>query len=804
MRQIHEELMSGLRGLLRSPGFALTAIAVLALGIGANTAVFSVVDTLLLTPPPFERPQDLVVFTTRNDDDPRMFPGVSWLDWQDYRSASRELDDIAYFSWTVGYDLSGGDRAERVTGAWVSHNLFTLLGTRPLLGRTFTEVEDQPGARRVVVLSRSLWDTRFGSDRSVLGRTLTLDGEPFEILGVMPGDFALGPPAALWLPVSAVMPAGRRSDRSARARMTAIGRLAEGVDVVRADGELERIAANLAAGHPQTNAGVTARLVPFDRWNTGEVAGPARVLMGVVAVVLLIACANLANLLLARTPARRREMAIRASIGASRYRLVRMLLVENLALAGVAGGCGLLLAVWAIGLINGFGAAGLNAGRAVEFAIDARVLAFTAALSIATALLFGTGPALRLSRVSLQDVLRQGSASAGTSRLRSALVVAEIALAMVLLGAAGMLLRSLATFRSIDLGFDAASTITFRTELPEYRYSEPVAATGFMNEVLTGLRRDPLIRNAAAEVRVGDYGSAIVPADVDAPLDAETPPLAAFAVSDDYLETRGFTLLRGRALAETDRAGTEPVAVINEGMARHYWPDQPAIGRAFRLGDGDASRWYTVVGIVADVRQPAHTELTIVPHSVYLPIAQNPGRSLMFYARTRGEPESAIPSLRQVVRSADPDQPVTTIRTLEQIVATESSDRASMATLLTLFGAVGLALAVIGVYGVMSYAVAVRTREIAIRMGLGARTGDVRRMILGDGARLTAIGVGLGVAGCWAATRVLTASLEYIESADAMVVAAVVPLLAAVALIACWVPARRAMRVQPMQVLRND
>lgn len=800
-----DDLRHAARGLIRSPAFAVLAIGVLAIGIGANTAVFSVVNTLLLTPPPYRDPGDLVVITARSDD-PTVFPGISLPDYDDFRTTAAELDDIAYLSWTVGYNLTGGSQPERVAGAWISHNLLSVLGVEPLIGRSFDETDDRPGAPGVVLLSHSLWQSRFGGDRSVSGRTVSLDGQPFTIIGVMPPDFRIGANAGLWLPVRAVMPPARRLDRSARVRTFAIGRLRAGSTVETAGRELSDMAARLAAENPETNENVSARALSFERWNSGEFVGPARILAGVVAFVLLIACANLANLLLARMPGRRHEMAVRASIGASRARLARMLLLENLVLACVAGLTGLLLAVWGVDIMNRVLPGGWVGSRIEAFSIDARVLGFTAALSLATALVFGSVPALRLSRVSLQDVLKKGGSRTGGSgnRLRGALVVGEIALALILLAGAGTLLRSLASFRSLDLGFDPSSTMTFWTELPDYRYPQPADGLLFMDRVLDGLRRDPRVVEAAAETRVGDFGTVLVARGSGADPASEPSPLASFAVSTDFFATRGMAIRRGRGFTPADRTGAPPVAIVNESLAERYWPGEDALGREIRLGEDADARWVTIVGIIGDVRQPAHTELTEIPNSVYLPIAQNPTRSLAFYVRTRSSPAAIVPSLTTIVGEVDPEQPLTLVRTMEQIVANESVDRAMMATLLGLFGTIGLALAVLGIYGVMSYAVAARTREIAIRMGLGARTTDMRRLILGEGARLMGIGVAIGLFGAWIAMRGLVASIEYIEGADPFVFGGVTLMLAAVAMIACWLPARRAMRVQPMDVLRYD
>ncbi|MGD8277959.1 MAG: ADOP family duplicated permease, partial [Gemmatimonadota bacterium] len=684
MESLLQDLRHAARGLRRARGFTFVALAALALGIGANTAVFSVIRATLFTTPPFEDPGRLVMLTERATMGDPIFPGVSFADYEDWRASTRAFDGMGWFTWTRGFNLTGGDAAERVGASLVTHELLALLGTPPALGRTFGPDDDRAGAPPTLLLSASLWRERFGADPDVLGRTVRLDGSPWTVIGVMPDAFTTGGSPSVWLPARR---AGGEAllDRTARARNLVIGRLRPGTDRATATADVARVARDLAAAYPDTNGRIGVRVEPFSDWLHGEFVRPMRILLGVVVFVLLIACANVANLLLSRMPGRARELAVRASLGATRARLVRLVLAESLLLALAGGAVGALLALWGVDLMG----AALPSGyrdRIATFTIDGPVIAATIVLSMLTSLVFGLLPAIRGGRVPLRTPMTGTGTARRGGRLRNGLVVAEVSLALILLVGAGLLLRNFLEFRALDLGFVPDNVLTFRTNLPDGVYPQPTQLDDFRTRVMAALAREPGVAGVAAETRVADNSPIDrgwgFETDGRTPAAVEAPPLAAFAVSPGYFGVKGTRVLRGRAFTAADRAGAAPVAIVNEELARRFWPDGSAVGRAIRLGDATSgAEWHTVVGVIEDVRQPAHTELTEIPSSVYLPIAQNPSGELLFLVRTSGEPLSFAPGVRRIVATIDPDQPVQAIRTMRALLRVEAFDRAAMAAL---------------------------------------------------------------------------------------------------------------------------
>ena len=801
MRTLLQDLRYATRRLLKSPGFASVAVGALALGIGANTAIFSVVNSVLLRPLPYPAPEQLVqLWESRPQQNmPRVeIAPHEFLAWADQCRSFQRLaaTDVAE------YNLTGRGEPERVTGALVTAGYFPLLGVAPAQGRAFLEEEDRPGASNVVVLGHELWQNRFNSDPSVVGQTVSLDGVACAVVGVLPRGFRLPGGAALARPI-----AFSSEDRAQPGShfLNVFGRLKDGVTLAQAEAEMAAVAARVEQSLGGTNVGHRVAVVSLHE----QVAGGARtsllVLLGAVALVLLIACANVANLLLARAAARRREVAVRAALGASRWRIVRQLLAESLLLSGLGGAVGLLLAVWGVDLLVGLDPTGVQ--RAGEVKLDWRVLAFTFGLSLLTGLLFGLAPALQASKTDFVESLKEGGRSGqglARSRLRGALVVAEVALTLVLLVGAGLLLKSFGRLLAVDPGIDPHNVLTMDVALPPAKYAEPQRITAFYERLLQEAAALPGVR-AAGAVSVlplaGDDSSNFVRIEGRAPL----PPGQALRagrrnVSADYFRAIGIPLKRGRAFTPADTAEAQRVLVINEAMARSFFAGEDPVGK--RVRTGDKSPWVEVVGVVGDVR---HRGLDVDTRpEMFFPQLQTPSRQMTLVVRAAGDPEALAAPLRERVRAIDPDQPVGNVKTMEAWLSESVASRRFSAAVLGVFAAVAAGLAALGLYGVVSYSVAQRTHEIGLRVALGARPRDVLRLVIGQGMSLTLIGVAVGVAAALALTRVMSGLLFGVGATDAGVFVTVPLLLAAVAMLACYVPARRATKVDPMVALRYE
>jgi putative ABC transport system permease protein len=806
------DLRYALRTLVKQPAFTLVALLTLALGIGANTAIFGIVNAVLLRPLPYSQPDRVVMLWSHWTNWTRTW--VSQPELVDYQQQARSLEHVAAFSAT-SFNLTGAGEPLRVRAAQVQPQIFAALGAQPVAGRVFTPDEGQPGHERVVMLTEGLWRSQFGSDPAIVGRTIQLDAAGYTVVGVLPArlrlplDYASRTFTQVWVPLAlGPVDPQERGDHS----LNALGRLRPGVTLAQAQAEIATLTRGFQQRYPQQydrEFGLT--LVPAPVEVFGDVRPALLVLLLAVGAVLLIACANVANLLLARSEATQKELAIRAVLGAGRGRLVRQLLTESLLLSGVGGAAGIALAY---GLTRGLVALDpLKIPRVQDLVLDSRVLAFTAVMCVVTGVLFGIVPALQAARTDLQPVLKEGGRDSRIAGgwLRRGLVVGEVAGAVVLVTTAMLLARSFARLLDVDAGFSAAHVLTLRTSLPNATYADSAAMVRAYTDVGRRLRESPGVQAAGAVTGLplastrGDWGIRIEGRPVNGHLD-----LAADwqVVTPGYFEAMGTPLRGGRTITDADRADTLPVIVINETMARKFWPGENAVGR--RLTMGSDTGWITVVGIVADVH---HRGLDMLPRpEMYRPHTQfrygsadAPAVSTMTWVmRTAADPLAATSYARAAVHAVDANLGISDIATMDQVLADSTSDRRLNMLLFALLGGLALVLATVGVYGVVAYSVTRRTHEIGVRMAIGARPADVVRMILGEGGRLAIAGVVLGSALAVAGARLIRGLLFDVSTTDPLTFVGVALGLLAVALLASYIPARRATRVDPMMALRGE
>jgi predicted permease len=797
MEQLWQDIRYAVRTLMKQPTFALTAIFTLALGLGANAAIFGVVNSVLLRPLPFPAPDALVVVWGRYPEFGRT--STSAPDYRDWRDGIAAFEHLSAFV-PASFNLSGPGEPEQVHGARVTANFFQALGVAPASGRTFVAGEDRDGAPDLAVIGDGLWRRRFSADPAIVGRTVQINDRPHTVAGIMPPGFTSGEAHELWIPLNVENPAYPRRAEF----LTVIGRLAPGATVAQAQSQLDVVVRRLAAQYPQTNSTIQAEVVSMQADLVREAKPALLVFTGAVALVLLIACANVANLLLARASARQREVAVRLALGASRGRLVRQLLTENLLLSVLGAAAGLVLAGWALDALRASGTTFVP--RLTEIGVDWRVAGFAVALAIGTSLLFGLAPAVRLVALDgLPAALKEGarSATSGGLRFRNALVLGEAALAIVLLAAAGLLLRSFVRLNQVDMGFDPRGVLTYELILPTARYPDETTLVPIIDRIVERTRAIPGVEAVAVSSDLPLESTNYLTFQLEGRVETRggTSDVQPFRVSPDHFAVLGIPLRSGRLLAASDDANAPAVAVVNEELVRRFLRGQDPIGRRIQVSDGSDSA-ATIVGVVGDVAQEG---VSAAPYAqVYQPIAQGPTRSIRVALRTTGNPLALANQARAALASADPELPLTKLRTMEErLSGSLTQPRVSMAVL-AVFALLALALAAIGIYGVMSYAIARRTREIGIRIALGAQPRDVRRLVIGEGMRPVVAGVALGVAGALALTRLMRTLLYDVSPSDPMTLGAVAFLLTAVALVAAWVPARRATRVDALEALRSE
>jgi putative ABC transport system permease protein len=804
-----QDLRFSARMLMKNAGFAVTAVLTLAVGIGANTAIFSVVNAVLLRPLPFRDPTRLTMVLPK--DDRGVGSNVGFATYLDWKTQNKSFEELAvYSSWTPV--LQNGE-PEQLAGLRVSNNYFRTLGARPELGRDFLPTEDNPGSNAVVILSHNLWQRRFNADPDIVGKAIPMNGISYVVAGVLPADFQSlmsmdphGGPVEIWrvLGYDLSLPYACRTCQ----HLLAIGRLRDGVTFSQAKAEMDTISANLLKAYPKEYSASGVILTPLREHVVGSVSTTLYVLLGSVCFVLLIACANLANLLLARATQREREMAVRAALGAPRLRIIRQLLAENLLLAALGSAAGLVLAYWTPALLRILGAGELP--RLNEVTIDSHVLLFACALAVVTALLSGLAPALRLSKTDLQDSLKEGAR--GTSfaaghRGTNLLIVSEVALSLTLLIGAGLLLRSLSQVINVSAGFDPNHVLTIRLSLLGQKYKDNANVRQFFDEALASLRALPGVQSAGitSQVPLGGnmdrYGFHVEGKIQDNPELDESAE--RFCISPGYLDAMRIRLLRGRDISNADTASTQQSLLINETTAHHMWPGQDPLGKRVKLGGLDHP-WWVVVGIVSDVH---HVGLDVTPEmQFYVPHSQwpFPDSEMTFMIRTARAPGSLAQAAQHALHSLDGTQPLSHITPLDYYVSISVQSRRFSSLLISLFATVALFLSALGIYGVTAYGVAQRTREIGIRMALGAKQQEVFALLLRQSIGLVAVGVVSGIAASLALTRFLSSMLFDVRPTDPATFVIVVFVLVAVAMFACWIPARRAMRVDPMVALRYE
>ncbi|HVG29351.1 MAG TPA: ABC transporter permease [Pyrinomonadaceae bacterium] len=815
LEDLLQDVRYSARVMRKNPGFTAVAVLTLALGIGANAAIFSVVNGLLLRPLPYRDSERLAIIWTHS-------PGANVAqDWPSpgqfsaIKSLAGAFEDMA-LAQGASLNLAGESGAERVDALRVPSNMFTILGASPQLGRAFLPEEDAPGKPPSVVLSHGLWQRRFGGDRGVLGRQLTINGQSYTVVGVMPADFSLGfdvmptvgavqqPELFLPLPLSAESMRSQGDEN-----YNIITRLKPGVGVAQARAELDAAARQLAQQFPDTyppSRAFSFSISPLLEQVVGDVRPALLILLGAVGCVLLIACANVANLLLARAAVREREMALRTALGAGRWRVVRQLLTESLALSCAGGGLGLLVAYWGLNSLRALGPG--NIPRVQDIAMDARVLAFTFGVAVLTGVLFGLAPALRGSRVNPIAALKEGGrgSAGGHRRLRDALVVAEISLSLILLVGAGLLIRSFARVQQVQPGFDTRGVVSMRLSVAGTSYAGE-RAIAFYQQLLERVRHLPGIESAGATSILplgGGIGWGGITIEGYVPATGQSVIQADQRIAGTgYFETMKVPLVSGRYFDERDAKDSTKVAIVDEKMARTYWPDRDPVGKRMKPGGADDDTpWLTVVGVVGNVKQYALDADSRV--TFYTPHQQNPSGTMYLAARTSGDPRGLTPAVVKEARSLDPNVAVFDIKTMGQRLSESLARRRFAMLALGLFALVAMLLAAVGIYGVMSYSVAQRTREIGVRVALGAQPRDVLALVIRQGLLLALIGVGAGLAGAGAVTRVMGSLLFGVSATDPATFAAIPLLLVAVALLSCYVPARRATKVDPMIALRAE
>jgi putative ABC transport system permease protein len=795
------------RTMRQNPGFTLIAIVTLALGIGANTTIFSVINAVLLRPLPYKDPSRLVMLAESMAAYPVL--SVSHENYEDWRDQSTSFQAIGAVQ-PLDFTLTGSGDPERLTGQMISASTFPMLGVQPALGREYTSAEDRAGGAPVVLLSYALWQRRYAGSADVLGKSLTLDNNPYTVIGVMPAGFQIFREADVILPLepwAKTLP----DDRNWHTGIVPVARLKDSVTIEQARLEMRTIAKRLEQQYPLYDTGIDALVLPLQGQIVSNVRPALLTLLAAVGLVLLIACANVANLLLARASQREKEIAIRSALGASRARLVRQLLTESVMIAAIGGALGLALAAVGLGPLLHFAAA--TVPRAEGIGLNSAVLGFTAALAILTGIVFGLVPALQASRFDIRDQLNQNSrgSTGGThhQRLRSALVIAEVAISMVLLIGAGLLIRSFARMQSVAPGFRSDHLLLAELPLSPTKYAKPEQQIAFFDRLLERMRALPGASHAIAANFMPMSGyNGLIHFNIQ-----ERPPKSPhdfiltgyYLVSPDYFEALGIPVLAGRTIRQSDNFTSPSVVVINQTMAKRFFPGENPLGKRLQIGELPETSipFMEVIGIVGDVKQKLDSDAV---EAMYVPYMQPvlPLSGLTVGLRTSQDPASMASAMRSAVFEIDRDQPIVKIRTMDQAISTSMNEPKFRTLLLTLLAVLALILSAVGVYGVMSYSVSLRTQEIGIRLAMGAQFGDVMALVVRQGFALAAMGIVVGGIAAYALSRLMARFLFGVGANDPATFAGVSLLLAAVALLACYVPARRATRVDPLVALRCD
>ena len=803
IENIMRDISYSLRILLKNYAFTIVVILTLALGIGANTAIFSFANGILLRPLPYPQSDRLAVL-----DETALKRGidsmsVSFPNFLDWREQNKVFEDIGTYYGTSRFSLSGAGEPIEIRGCYISHGLFEILRVSPQLGRTFTANEDRPDEDAVVILGNDLWQRNFGGDAQIVGRKVMISNRPRTVVGVMPPGYRFPDVAELWVPLALTTKTFTRTDHG----LNAIARLKDGVSFAEAQTEMNNIAARIEQQNPVTNEGLGVKVMSLHENLTGDYRQALLILLGVVGCVLLVACVNVANLMLARATARQKEFALRAALGAGRWRIMRQLLVESLLLAIVGGALGFALSLWALNLL--LHAIPIKLPFWMNFGLDLRVLGFTIAITLLTGLIFGGIPALQTSRVDLNDTLKEGGRGSGSvrSRTRSLLVVTEIAMSLVLLVGAGLMIQSLVRLRHVNIGLDAKNVLTATVILPRAKYAEGEPRATFFKQLVERVRGLPGVQAASATATLplagGGWGRSLTVEGFPVLPVGQAPMIQHTVVTPGYFRTMGITLLAGRDFNDADAKDAPDVTIIDERLAREYWPNDSPIGKRVRFGPPeDNEPWHTVIGVVSAVRHQRMQEDT--RKSVYLPHSKIPVTGLTLVARTSSDPKDLVAAIRREVAQLDSDLPVSEISTMEEVVAESIWQPRLYATLFAVFAGGALILALIGIYGVMAFLVQTRTHEIGVRMALGATARDVFKLIVGRGMKLTAVGVLVGIGGAIALTRLMHSLLFNTSATDPITFILISLLLSLAAFLACYIPARRAAKVDPLVALRYE
>ena len=817
MESFWHDIRYGARTLVKSPSFTLIAVLTLALGIGANTAIFSVLNFVLLRPLEFSNPDQLVMIWERNLKKGWSESPTSFANFVDFRDNAK-LVELSSFTDT-NFNLTGGEQPERVPGLRVSANLFSLLGANPLHGRWFAPQEDQPGAGRVLILSYGLWQRNFGGNPNLVNHTVQLNGQSYTVVGVMPSNFKFPPSfsttvgsseetitnADLWVPLTKDDVPMVRDIRN----LKMIGRLKPGVSAPQAQAEINAIARRLDSEFPDVNGGIESHVIPLAEQVTGDIRSALLILMAAVGLVLLISCANVANLLLAKATGRQKEIAIRTALGASRVRILRQLLTESVLLGIFGGLLGLVFAV--VGAKSLVAFVTVNLPRLKDFGFDGKVLLFTLGISLLTSLIFGLAPAIDASKPNLNEALKESGRSSGASarrnRLRNFLVIAEVALAVVLVTASGLMFRSFVRLQRVSPGFNPENLLTLELELPEAAYQSDQQQKLFQQQLLQKVRAIPGVQFAGTVDNLPFGGNAFNGSFMieGRPIPAVTERPRAFyrVVSPDYFTTMGISVVRGNQFTDRDTADVPGVAIINDAAARKFWPGEDPLSKRIKRGRPESKNpWLSIVGIVGSANQLSLREDT--QPEIYLPYLQNASRTLTLVARTTSDPRTITGQIRKEVWEIDKDLPVSSMKLMEDLISTSVAQPRFYVILLSVFAALALILAAVGVYGVMSYNVTLRTRDIGIRMALGASPGDIFKHVIGQALILALIGLGIGVILAVASTRVMSSLLYGVSTFDPVTLLATAVVLLTVAVSASYMPARKATKVDPMVALRYE